>query len=86
MPRDSKRNLVEYVKKNLKKGYTLDSLKWALIKQGYSRSMVEEALIIANKELSDEAPVLRDKPEIRHEVVDDVQVEPKKSFWKRLFG
>ena len=86
MPRDSKRNLVEYVKKNLKKGYTLDSLKWALVKQGYSRSMVEEALVIANKELSDEAPVLRDKPEIRHEVVDDVQVAPKKSFWKRLFG
>jgi len=85
MPRDSKRTLVEYVKKNLKKGYTLDSLKWALIKQGYSRSLVEEALSIANKELSDEAPVIRDKPEIKHEVVEEFH-EPKKSFWKRLFG
>jgi hypothetical protein len=85
MPRDSKSSLVEYVKKNLKKGYTLDSLKWALVKQGYSRSMVEEALNIANKELAEEAPVLRDKPEIRHEVVEEV-IEPKKSFWKRLFG
>jgi hypothetical protein len=85
MPRDSKRSLVEYVKKNLKKGYTLDSLKWALIKQGYSRSLVEESLNIANKELSDEAPVLKDRPEIKHEVVEEVH-EPKKSFWKRLFG
>lgn len=88
MPRDSKRNLVEYVKKNLKKGYTLDSLKWALVKQGYSRSMVEESLVIANKELSEEAPVLREKPEIKHEVIDpnSIVVEPKKPFWKRLFG
>ena len=86
MPRDSKRNLVEHVKKNIKKGYTLDSLKWALIKQGYSRSLVEEALIIANKELSEEAPVLKDRPEIKHEVLEEISTEPKKSFWKRLFG
>jgi hypothetical protein len=86
MPRDSKKSLIEYVKKNLKKGYTLDSLKWALIKQGYSRSLVEEALTLANKELSDEAPVLKDRPDIKHEIVEEAPVEPKKSFWKRLFG
>jgi hypothetical protein len=86
MPRDSKRNLIDYFKKNLKKGYTADSLKWALIRQSYSRSLVEEAMTIANKELSEEAPVLKDRPEIKHEIVDDSQSEPKKSFWKRLFG
>jgi hypothetical protein len=87
MPRDSKKSLVEYLKKNLGKGYTFESLKWALIKQGYSRSLVEDAINTANKELAEEAPKLRDKPEITHEVFDgEVTVKPKKSFWKRLFG
>ena len=90
MPRDSKRNVVEYFKKNLKKGYTLESLKWALVKQGYSRSLVEDAMGIANKELAKEAPQLRERPEIKHEVIDvedeEGFAEPKKSFWKRIFG
>ena len=36
--RSSKEQLAEYFKRNLKKGYTADSLKWALINQGYSVS------------------------------------------------
>jgi hypothetical protein len=88
MPRDSKRNLVEYFKKNMKKGYDLESLKWALIKQGYSRSLVEDAMEIAKNEISLTAPKSKDRPEITHEIIDpdSVVVEPKRSFWKRLFG
>jgi hypothetical protein len=59
-----KRNLIEYLKKNLKKGYTLDSLKWALINQGYSRTAVEIAIQETNKELSQKAPVLKERPVI----------------------
>ena len=89
MAEDYKRKLVNYFKKNLKKGYTEEALKWALINQGYSKIIVETTLRTATKELALEAPVVREKPVIKHEVFDQndnpVKVK-KKSFWKRLFG
>ena len=48
-----KRKLVNYFKKNLNKGYTEDSLRFALMSQGYSRSIVEMALETANKEIAE---------------------------------
>ena len=81
-----KKKLVDYFKKNVKKGYTVDSLKWALVSQGYSRSMVDESLVQANQELAAEAPVLREKPEIKYEVLDEEEHEVKKPWWKRMFG
>jgi hypothetical protein len=77
--------LTRYVKVNLKKGYTLESLKWALINQGHSRLEVAKAIERVETELSQEAPVLQTKPEIKYEVIEPVQ-EEKKSFWKRLFS
>ncbi len=47
--------IVEYFKKNLKKGYTVDALKWALIHQGYSRSAVELAVAKLNTDLAKKA-------------------------------
>jgi len=77
-----------YIKKNLKKGYTKESLKWALVNQGYSKLEVEKAINEAEAELAREAPVLKSKPEITYEVLEpkDAIVEEKKSFWKRIFG
>jgi hypothetical protein len=85
---DSRRNIVEYIKKNLKKGYTVDSLKWALVNQGYSRITIETAIQEVNKELAKSAPILKEKPVIKYEIIDeyDNPVEIKRSFWKRLFG
>ncbi len=85
---DYKRKIVDYFKRNLTKGYTSDSLKWALIKQGYSRAIVEMALEQANKELAEKAPILKDKPVIKYEIIDehDQPVIIKKSWWKRTFG
>ena len=79
--------LTDYLKKNLKKGYTPDSLKWALIGQGYSRTAVEKSLEFANRELAAEAPILKEKPVIRHNIIDenDMPIE-KKGFWASLFG
>jgi hypothetical protein len=78
------KKLVEYFKKNLKKGYTLESLKWALINQGYSRIAINKAIEQVNKELSQEAPILEEKPKITHEIITE---EPKKKpWWKKLFG
>jgi len=85
---DYKRKIIDYFKKNLTKGYTSDSLKWALINQGYSRAIVEMALDQANKELSEKAPILKDKPIIKYEIIDeyDKPIIIKKSWWKRVFG
>ena len=84
----SLRQVVDYLKQNVTKGYTMDSLKWALIRQGYSRSMVLRAINIANKELAEVAPKLIEKPTIKYEVVDeyDNPIKTKKSWWKSLFG
>ena len=79
------REMVEYLRKNSSKGYPLDSLRWALISQGHSRTEVERAIETFHKEMADAAPVLKEKPVIRHEIIEE-PVTQKKSFWKKLFG
>ena len=88
MVENYKRKLINYFKKNLVKGYTPDSLKFALIGQGYSRTAVETALEQANKELAVKAPILDERPVIRYEIIDeyDKPVTIKKPWWKRLLG
>ena len=85
---DNGRKLVEYFKKNLSKGYTIDALKFALINQGYSRTIVERAIQQTTKELSEKAPILKDKPKITYEIIDadDKPISLKKPFWKRILG
>ena len=85
---DYKKNLVNYFKKNLKKGYTLEALKIALTNQGYLKVLVEKASEEAVKELSEEAPVLKEKPVIKYEIIDehDNPIKIKKSWLKRFFG
>ena len=77
-------DLKEYIKKNLKKGYTKDSLKWALIHQGNSRLEVEKAIKLAETDLASEAPVLKTKPEIKHEIITETY-KPE-TFLKKIFN
>lgn len=79
-----KNKLADYFKRNLKKGYTEESLRWALVNQGYSRTMIDSALERTHKELAEEAPILRERPIINYEVLDenDKLVEIKKPWWK----
>ena len=80
-------NLADYIKKNLKKGYTKESLRWALVNQGHSRIEVEKALRLVDAELASEAPVLKIKPEITYENLEQQPlVEERKSLWQRIFG
>jgi hypothetical protein len=83
-----KDRIVDYLKKNLKKNYTLDSLKLALIRQGYSRVAIEKAIEQVHKELARKAPILKEKPKIKYNIIDenDNPITIKKSFWKRIFG
>lgn len=79
--------MVEYLKKNLKKGYDINTLKFALISQGYSKVAVEKALIKVTQELVEKAPILKTKPVIKYEIIDehDRPIRMRKSFLKRLF-
>jgi len=83
-----RRKLVNYFKKNLVKGYTPDSLKFALMSQGYSRTAVDTAYEDSIKELAAKAPILEEKPRIKYEIIDeyDKPIVIKKSWWKRIFG
>jgi hypothetical protein len=83
---DPNRILVDYVKKNLAKGYTAESLRFALIDQGYSRTVIDKSLRMVNKELAEQAPKVIEQPEIKTEIIVEEPVVQKKSFWKRLFG
>jgi len=86
--------IIEYFKKNLSKGYTIESLKWALINQDYSKLEVEKAIELMNKELAEQAPKLIEKPEIKIERIPiNTEKNPiikqkkqgKKVWWKRNF-
>ncbi|MFH1325707.1 MAG: hypothetical protein ABIH49_02995 [archaeon] len=83
------RTLVDYFKKNLVKGYPAESLKFALINQGYTRTDIAKALEQANRELSARAPVVKEKPKIKYEIYDadnkPFQLSPKKPLWKNFF-
>lgn len=73
-------DLVDYFKKNLKKGYTKESLRWALINQGYSKIEVEKAIKRADQELAESAPILKTKPEIKYEIISEEPPEKKRWF------
>jgi hypothetical protein len=79
--------LSEYLKRNLKKGYTEESLKWALVGQGYPKLEVEKAIQKVHKDLASQAPILNTRPIIKHEIIEPkLKPEEKKSFWRKLFG
>ena len=90
--RTYKKELVKYIRKNLKKGYTTESLKWALVNQGYSKLEVDKAMRVVEQQLAQEAPVLNAKPVIKYEVIEPEEHSmkkvnfPKKPLWKRFFG
>lgn len=67
--------LAEYIRKNIKKGYTIDSLRQSLLNQGYTRFSIEQAIQLANKKLSSEAPPMKEKPQILYKIVDDQERE-----------
>jgi len=74
--------LVNYLKKNLAKGYTMEALRWALVNQGHSRNSVQKAIDLANEQLALQAPKLVEKPVIKVEVEPPVEV--KKGIWGKI--
>jgi len=91
----STQQLAEYILKNLKKGYTVDSLKFSLISQGYTKITVENAIEIANQKLAKEIPQIKERPEIIYKVVaepaelseeSNKPISNKKGFFSKLFS
>jgi len=89
---NTNQKLADYIKKNLAKNYTIDALRFSLLSQGYSKTSVEKAIEIANKQLAAQAPRIQEKPVIKHEFVDDAEMaariaaQNKRGFFSRLFG
>lgn len=79
------RKLADYIKRNSEKGYKIEALKWALTKQGHSRTCVERALEVATKEIIAAAPKLEIKEERKVEIYEGPK-HVKKGFFARLFG
>jgi hypothetical protein len=80
--------LSDYIIRNLKKGYTLDSLRFSLISQGYSRISIEKAIEMANKRMANEIPKIREKPEITYNTVPETDyslLNKIKNFFSNLF-
>ena len=90
--------LIERIKQNLLKGYKEDSLRWALINQGYSRITVDRDIKRALKEIEDENKSAEqkkeksEKPKITYQLYDENnrivygKTSGGKKFWKKLFG
>ncbi len=94
--------LVSHIKKNLSKEYKEDSLRWALINQGYPRTTVDRAMNQAIKEIESEHKVQEakrkesERPKITYQLYDEnnnlvksknIKGSPSRSsFWKKLFG
>jgi len=80
--KDYLQQLADHIKKNLAKGYTLESLKFALLDQGYTRSVVERAFQNVHKELSARAPNVVEAPVVKTEIIQEPITEEKKPWWK----
>jgi len=97
-PKNQNQQLADYIKKNVSKGYTIESLKYSLMQQGYSRTSVEKAIEIANKQIGASAPRIQEKPIIKYQIVDDEEMARKvaaqdaanqgffKKIWNKIFG
>ncbi len=83
-----KDELVDYLKRNISKGYTLDSLKFALANQGYSKVSIDQAIDQMNKELAEQVPpIVKEKPKITYELYDDKNRKVrfnKSDFWDNV--
>ena len=84
-PEDHIQQIANYLKNNISKGYTMDSLKFSLMGQGYSRISVEKAVELANEQLAQKAPILKEKPQIVYRAIPAADMEEEQGFFKKLF-
>ena len=79
-----RQKLVEYFRKNLEKGYDMETLKWALIKQGHSRVDVSYAIEQVKDEFTKRNIVKEKEPVLENSYGEEQSyfIPEKKSWWK----
>lgn len=73
--------LADYVIKNLRKGYTKDSLRVALKNQGHSRMEIEKAIGKAEDQLAASAPIFEPAEERKIAPISDDKQEKKRNWF-----
>jgi len=85
--KDYIQQIADYVKKNLAKGYTIDSLRFSLQSQGYTRLSIDNAIKLANEQLGEKAPLMNEKPQITYKLItpdSTYTYEKKHGFFKKI--
>jgi len=93
-PQNITQQLADYIEKNLAKGYTLDSLKYSLISQGYSKISIENSIELVNKKNTKNIPRIQERPRITYRILsqdnkpiyETISIPKRKGFFQRLFG
>jgi hypothetical protein len=83
---ESVKQIVDYLDKNLKKGYSLESLRWALVNQKHSRIEIEKAIKIVEARTPSVEKEEQKKEEIKMATEEFVMPEKKKGFFRKLFS
>jgi len=88
---DRVQGIAEYVKKNIHKGYTIESLKWALINQGHSKVEIDKAISLATEQLEKESRKQQEQEQLRRQQFTEIMheapaEEEKKGFFKKIFN
>lgn len=84
---DYRKKLYEYLMKNIAKGYDPESLKWALVSQGYTRTDVDKAIAEIKAEREAEAKrASEEKQVVQYDFGNGLNQEfqPKKPWWKKI--
>lgn len=79
---DQVKSLINYLQRNLRKGYKLDDLKWSLIGQGHSRVSVDKAIEFVREIEEAKKKEIPEKIEIIRPV--DIPVKEEKTFLQKL--
>jgi uncharacterized protein Smg (DUF494 family) len=89
MAKDVDRFLLDYFHKNLGKGYTVESLKFTLLSQGYLRSDIDRVVEIIQEKSRKAKQDVEMKELEKKQAVQSFHEEEKqkpKGFFGRLFG
>lgn len=78
--------LIEYIQRNLRKGYKLEDLKWALVNQGHSRVSIDKAITFINELQEAQKPKKQELPQPEVSFTEMPQVQEEKSFWGKMKG
>ena len=87
--KDYLQQIADHIKRNLAKGYTMDSLRFSLQSQGYSRLSIDNAIKLANEQLAAQAPTMNEKPQITFKVItpdSTYTYEKKHGFFRKIFS